>query len=86
MNLMQFNDVYLREIKSLYTWKILIPECLYSSLYSNTLVDILVDTLVDILVNILVNTSSRTFDLSFIKFQNIKIFRNFPKCFYVSII
>ena len=58
------DDVYLRGIESLYTWKILVPERLRSDLYSdtlpntlgNTLPDTLGDTLPDILGDTLPNT------------------------------
>jgi len=56
--------VYLRGTESLYTWKILVPERLYSGLYSdmlpntlgNTLPDTLGDTLPDTLGNTLADT------------------------------
>jgi len=43
------DDVYLRGIESLYTWKTLVPERPRSVSYSDTLPDILGDTLPDIL-------------------------------------
>ena len=52
------NNVYLREIESLYTWKILILECPRSGLYFDTLVNTLVDILVNTLVDILSGTSN----------------------------
>ena len=50
------NNVYLRGIESLYTWKILVPERLRSGLYSNTLPNTLGDMLPNILGNTLPNT------------------------------
>jgi len=50
------DDVYLRGIESLYTWKTLVLERLHSVLYSNTLPNILGDTLPDILADTLANT------------------------------
>ena len=50
------DDVYLRGIESLYTWKILVPELLRSGLYSNALPDMLGDTLPNTLGNTLGNT------------------------------
>ena len=41
------NNNYLRGIKSLYTWKILVPERLRSGSYSHTLPNTLADTLAD---------------------------------------
>ena len=45
------DDVYLRGIESLYTWKILVPERLRSGSYSDTLPDTLGDTLPDTLAD-----------------------------------
>ena len=45
----------LTESLTLYTWKILVPERLRSSLYFYTLPNILVNILVNTLVNILAN-------------------------------
>jgi len=50
------DDVYLRGIKSLYTWKTLVLECLRSGSYSDTLPDTLGDTLPDILADTLADT------------------------------
>jgi len=54
------NDVYLRGIESLYTWKTLVPErprsVLYSDMLPNTLGDTLPDILGDILPDILGDT------------------------------
>ena len=50
------DDVYLRGIESLYTWKILVPERLCSGPYSDTLPDTLSDTLPDTLVDTLADT------------------------------
>jgi len=62
------DDVYLRGIESLYTWKTLVPERPRSVSYSdtlpdtlgNTLPDTLGDTLPDILGNTLPNTLGDT--------------------------
>jgi len=48
--------IYLRGTKSLYTWKILVPERLRSGSYSNTLPNILGNTLPDTLGDTLANT------------------------------
>ena len=45
------DDVYLRGIESLYTWKTLVPERLRSVSYSDTLPDTLGDTLPDTLAD-----------------------------------
>jgi len=50
------DDIYLRGTKSLYTWKILVPERLHSGLYFNTLPNTLGNTLPNILGNTLANT------------------------------
>jgi len=50
------DDVYLRGIESLYTWKTLVPERLRSGSYFDTLPDILGDTLPDTLGDTLPNT------------------------------
>ena len=50
------DDVYLRGIKTLYTWKILVPERLRSGPYSDTLPDTLGDTLPDTLGDTLPDT------------------------------
>jgi len=50
------NNVYLRGIESLYTWKTLVPERLRSGLYSNMLPNTLGNTLPDILGNTLGDT------------------------------
>jgi len=49
------NNVYLRGIEPLYTWKTLVLECLRSSSYSNTLPNTLGNTLPNILANTLAN-------------------------------
>ena len=49
------NNVYLRGIKSLYTWKTLVLERLRLGLYSDTLPNTLPNTLGNTLPNILVN-------------------------------
>ena len=58
------NNVYLRGIESLYTWKTLVPERLHSVSYSdtlpNTLGDTLPNTLGDTLPDILGNTLPNT--------------------------
>ena len=54
------DDVYLRGIESLYTWKTLVPERLRSVSYSNTLPDILGDTLPNTLGDTLPNTLGNT--------------------------
>jgi len=54
------DDVYLRGIESLYTWKTLVPERLRSVSYSDTLPDTLGDTLPDILGDTLPNTLGDT--------------------------
>ena len=54
------DDVYLRGIESLYTWKTLIPERLHSGSYSNTLPDTLPDTLGDTLPDTLADTLADT--------------------------
>ena len=54
------DDVYLRGIKSLYTWKILVPERLRSGSYSDTLPDTLGDTLPDTLGDTLPDTLADT--------------------------
>ena len=45
------DDDYLQGIKSLYTWKILVPERLRSGSYSNTLPETLGNTLPDTLAD-----------------------------------
>ena len=50
------DDDYLRGIKSLYTWKILVAERLRSGSYSYTLPNTLGDTLPNILADTLANT------------------------------
>jgi len=50
------DDVYLRGIESLYTWKTLVPERPRSVSYSDTLPDTLGDTLPDTLADTLANT------------------------------
>ena len=50
------DDVYLRGIESLYTWKILVPERLRSGLYSDALLDTLGNTLPDTLADTRGNT------------------------------
>jgi hypothetical protein len=54
------NDVYLRGIESLYTWKTLVPERLRSVSYSDTLPDTLGDTLPDTLGDTLPDTLGDT--------------------------
>ena len=56
MKWIAIDDVYLRGIEFLYTWKTPVPERLRSVLYSDTLPNILGDTLPDILGNTLPNT------------------------------
>ena len=50
------DDVYLRGIESLYTWKTLVPERPRSVSYSDTLPDTLGDTLPDTLADTLADT------------------------------
>ena len=54
------DDVYLWGIKSLYTWKTLVPERLRSGSYSNTLPNTLGNTLPDILGDTLPDTLADT--------------------------
>jgi hypothetical protein len=54
------DDVYLRGIESLYTWKTLVPERLRSVSYSDTLPDTLGDTLPDTLGDTLPDTLGDT--------------------------
>jgi len=54
------NNVYLRGIESLYTWKTLVPERLRSVSYSNTLPNTLGDTLPNTLGNTLPDTLGDT--------------------------
>ena len=54
------DDVYLRGIESLYTWKTLVPERLRSVSNSDTLPDTLGDTLPDTLGDTLPNTLGDT--------------------------
>ena len=54
------DDVYLRGIESLYTWKTLVPERLRSSSYPNTLGDTLPNTLPNTLGDTLPNTLADT--------------------------
>jgi len=54
------NNVYLRGIESLYTWKTLVPERLRSVSYSNTLFNILGDTLPNTLGDTLPDTLGDT--------------------------
>ena len=54
------DDVYLRGIESLYTWKTLVPERLRSGSYSDTLPDTLGDTLPDTLGDTLPDTLGDT--------------------------
>ena len=54
------DDIYLRGIESLYTWKTLVPERLRSVSYSDTLPDTLGDTLPDTLGDALPDTLGDT--------------------------
>ena len=54
------DNVYLRGIESLYTWKTLVPERLRSVSYSDTLPDTLGDTLPDTLGDTLPDTLGDT--------------------------
>ena len=54
------DNVYLRRIESLYTWKTLVPERLRSVSYSDTLPNILGNTLPDTLGNTLPDTLGNT--------------------------
>jgi len=54
------DDVYLRGIESLYTWKILVPERLRSGSYSDTLPNTLGNTLPNTLANILADILADT--------------------------
>ena len=54
------DDVYLRGIESLYTWKTLVPERPRSVSYSDTLPDTLGDTLPDTLGDTLPDTLADT--------------------------
>ena len=54
------NNLYLRGIESLYTWKTLVPERLRSVSYSDTLPNTLGDTLPDALADTLPNTLADT--------------------------
>jgi len=58
--LFAIDDVYLRGIESLYTWKTLVPERLRSVSYSDTLPNTLGDTLPDTLGDTLPDTLGDT--------------------------